>query len=794
MNPENKILPDDPRLTTYALGEMEAAEQSEFEQLLQQDADARTAVEAIRSTALTLGSALEGEPHPLADASLSHAAILPGGDPRKLDGGPGTSPIRRLAKVIRFPQLYFVVSTAAAACFAAFFIYWSNEQTAREAMKAQYVQVDLASAEALKKAQANRMAERSAAAKESVESRAMAKVAAAPAPAPTVTFAVPVAADEAVAPKDDAKNEVGRLDEADKPIALSPFEVSAAPAANSIAGASVGSTAAPAPAPQTYTWSSDSGSLANVQQAGSTSGAKYKGIAAAGGNARFYGAMRMEPKSFADAPSPVGDVRLRQKLGKDQEFNTEAYSQLVENPFLAVAQNPLSTFSIDVDTAAYANLRRFLTSGQRPPRDAVRIEELVNYFPYHYAGPADQTPFAASMEVAGAPWTPEHRLVRIGLKGREISDAARPKANLVFLLDVSGSMDEPNKLPLVKQSLHLLVNKLRPDDRVAIVVYAGASGMALPSTPARDQKKILEAIDQLQPDGSTNGAAGIQLAYDIAKANFITGGVNRVILATDGDFNVGTTSEGELTSLIEEKAKSGVFLTVLGFGMGNYKDSTLEKLADKGNGNYAYIDNATEARKALVEQAGGTLVTIAKDVKIQVEFNPAKVQAYRLIGYENRVLRNEDFNNDKVDAGEIGAGHTVTALYELVPAGSPMPETGSVDTLKYQKVDARQNATYAASSELLTLKVRYKEPTGDVSKKLEFPLRDSDHNFEQASADFKFAASVAAFGMILRDSPHKGEATFADVTNWAQSGIEDDAGGYRSEFIGLVHAAEAVVR
>jgi Ca-activated chloride channel family protein len=501
--------------------------------------------------------------------------------------------------------------------------------------------------------------------------------------------------------------------------------------------------------------------------------------------------------SYNSLKAPFGDVRMRQANRvtlKEEEHNTEAYAPLTENAFLAVAQNPLSTFSIDVDTAAYSNLRRFLASGTRPPRDSVRIEELVNYFPYRYAAPKDQTPFAASMEVASAPWTPEHRLVRIGLKGREVTDAARPKANLVFLLDVSGSMDEPNKLPLVKQSLRMLVGKLRPDDRVAIVVYAGASGMALPSTSAREQSKIIGAIDQLAPEGSTNGAAGIQLAYDIAKANFVAGGVNRVILATDGDFNVGMTSESELITLIEEKAKSGVFLTVLGFGMGNYKDSMLEKLADKGNGNYAYIDNAAEARKSLIEQAGGTLVTIAKDVKIQVEFNPAKVQAYRLIGYENRVLRAEDFNNDKVDAGEIGAGHTVTALYELVPAGAAMPETGSVDALKYQKVEAKPATAYAASAELLTLKVRYKEPTGETSRKLEFPLRDSDHTFEQASPDFKFAASVAAFGMILRDSPHKGAATFADVTNWAQSGIEDDAGGYRSEFIELVHTAETLVR
>ena len=507
---------------------------------------------------------------------------------------------------------------------------------------------------------------------------------------------------------------------------------------------------------------------------------------------------------LASAPAERSHIESERASAK---FNTEAYAYQAENSFLAAAENPLSTFSIDVDTASYANMRRFLTAGQRPPRDAVRIEELVNYFPYRYAPPpasrgeSSAPPFAAHLEMAGAPWAPEHRLVRIGLKGREVSDAARPKANLVFLVDVSGSMNEPNKLPLVQQSMRLMLEKLRADDRVAIVVYAGASGLALPSTSVREKTTILAAIDELRPGGSTNGAAGIQLAYDIAKANFVTGGVNRVLLATDGDFNVGTTSEGDLMRLIQDKAKSGVFLSVLGFGFGNLKDATLEQLADKGNGNYAYIDTLQEAKKSLVEQAGGTLVTIAKDVKIQVEFNPALVQAYRLIGYENRMLQKEDFNNDKVDAGEIGAGHTVTALYEVVPVGVAMPESvGSVDALKYQKTVDESRAAgpaakprVAASGELLTVKIRYKEPAGDVSRKLEFPLRDNGQTFAEASADFKFAASVAAFGMILRESAHKGTATLAEVVAWSQAGLEQDPGGYRSEFVGLVKQTEALL-
>ncbi len=421
---------------------------------------------------------------------------------------------------------------------------------------------------------------------------------------------------------------------------------------------------------------------------------------------------------------------------------------------------------------------------------------MVNYFPYHYTPPTGSVPFAVALEAAAAPWNPAHRLVRIGLKGREVTDAARPPANLVFLLDVSGSMHQANKLPLVKQSLRLLVEKLRPDDHVAIAVYAGASGLALPSTSASRKDEILEAIDRLEAGGSTNGAMGIQLAYDIAKANFITGGVNRVILATDGDFNIGLTSEGDLVRLVQEKAKSGVFLSVLGFGMGNLKDDTLEQLADKGNGNYAYIDSLAEARKSLVEQAGGALLTIAKDVKLQVEFNPAVVSAYRLIGYENRLLAKEDFNNDRVDAGEIGAGHTVTALYEVVPVDAEPPaEAPAVDALKYQVVKTPNAKIQTPNNpEMLTVKIRYKEPAGDVSSKLEFPLRDTGAAFAGASPDFKFAAAVAAFGMVLRDSPYRGASTLADVAAWGRAGIESDAGGYRAEFISLVERAQSVVQ
>jgi Ca-activated chloride channel homolog len=470
---------------------------------------------------------------------------------------------------------------------------------------------------------------------------------------------------------------------------------------------------------------------------------------------------------------------------------TEAYDHITDNAFEAVTAEPLSTFSIDVDTASYSNVRRHLDGGSLPPAGAVRIEELVNYFDYDYEAPSGREPFTSHVEVAGCPWNADHRLARIGLKGWEIPNDERPDSNLVFLLDVSGSMNQPNKLPLLKDALGLLVEQLGASDRVAIVVYAGAAGLVLPSTSARDGRAILEAMDRLKAGGSTHGSDGIHLAYETAANHFIEGGVNRVILATDGDFNVGTTSQSGLVDLVEDKARSGIFLTVLGFGMGNYKDSTLEKLADKGNGNYAYIDTQAEARKVLVEQISGTLVTIAKDVKIQVEFNPAQVGHYRLIGYENRIMAAEDFDDDTKDAGEIGAGHTVTALYEIVPAGVPL-DTPGVDALKYQQ--PANLSTAASSGEMMTLKLRYKEPDGHTSELLVFPVTDSGRSYAGASPDFKFAASVASFGMLLRDSPHKGTSSFDGVIELAGEGAVRDRHGYRAEFIRLVKKARNLSR
>lgn len=474
----------------------------------------------------------------------------------------------------------------------------------------------------------------------------------------------------------------------------------------------------------------------------------------------------------------------------EQLTGSETYAQLPQNSLFAPAQAPLSTFSIDVDTAAYANVRRFLNQGQRPPVEAVRLEELVNYFSYNYPQPVEGKPFSVTVDFTETPWNPAHRLARIGLKGREIATDQRPASNLVFLVDVSGSMDAPNKLPLVRQSLGLLLEKLGENDRVGIVTYAGQSRVALQSLNGTNKAAIKTAVDELQPGGSTNGASGIQLAYQMAQEHFIKGGVNRVILATDGDFNVGITSQTDLQNLITERARGGVFLSVLGYGMGNLKDSTMEMLADKGNGNYAYIDSLSEARKVLSEEMSGTLVTIAKDVKIQVEFNPAVVQAYRLLGYENRLLAKEDFNDDRKDAGEIGAGHTVTALYEIIPVGTPGP-VPVVDGLKYQAqpVQAEAPKTSPASSETMTVKLRYKAPDGDVSQLIESGVTDKGQKLAEAPGDTKFASAVAGFALLLKNADIHGNLTWEQVRQLALAGKGEDKSGYRGEFLQLIDKA-----
>lgn len=459
---------------------------------------------------------------------------------------------------------------------------------------------------------------------------------------------------------------------------------------------------------------------------------------------------------------------------------TETYAHVIENGILPVVDHPLSTFSIDTDTASYSNIRRFLLQGQLPPPDAVRIEECLNYFTYDYPPADGDVPFSIHAEVAGCPWNHAHRLAKIGIQGRTVSNEQRPAANLVFLLDVSGSMNHPKKLPLLKESMRLLVEQLGESDHIAIVVYAGAAGMVLPSTSASQTKKIGDAIDQLQAGGSTNGAIGITLAYQIAVENMIPNGINRVILCTDGDFNVGITDRSELTRLIEDKAKSGIFLSVLGFGMGNIKDDTMEGLADRGNGNYAYIDSFNEAKKVLVDQVSGTLVTIAKDVKIQVHFNPAQVAGYRLIGYDNRRLANRDFADDTKDAGEIGAGHSVTALYEIVPASTPTPDAVT------NEPSIPRNA-----SELFTVKLRYKQPNDQFSQESQFAVADRGTSFNEASSDFRFAAAVTEFAMLLKNSAHRGQATYESILELKDS-ARNDPKGYRTEFFELVRQARGL--
>lgn len=502
-------------------------------------------------------------------------------------------------------------------------------------------------------------------------------------------------------------------------------------------------------------------------------------------------------KAAANASRTLGsrlvpDYSLPIDEGRGPGIAGDRFEPITDNPFRRVSEHPLSTFSVDVDTASYSKVRDFLLRANQLPRpDAVRIEELVNYFDYDYQPPSADAehPFAARAEIASCPWNDEHRLARIAIKGKPIRASERPRCNLVFLLDTSGSMNAPNKLPLVRDGMRMLIGQLREDDRVAIVVYAGSAGRVLDSTPVSQNRKIRHALTELAAGGSTNGGAGIALAYQTARDHFVEGGVNRVMLCTDGDFNVGTTGTDELVRMVEREAKGGVFLSVLGFGMGNHNDAMLEKISGRGNGNYAFIDNREEARKVLVEQADGTLVTIAKDVKLQLEFNPVHVSSYRLIGYENRVLAKEDFNDDKKDAGEIGAGHAVTALYELVPADrKPDAIAPPVDELKYQRGPA--TTTAADSDEWLTLKLRYKQPDGETSTRVDFPLTDDGGTFESASDDFRFAAAVAGFGMQLRRSPYAGDWTLADVRRAAADAVGEARDGLRAEFLELVAKAQ----
>lgn len=499
-----------------------------------------------------------------------------------------------------------------------------------------------------------------------------------------------------------------------------------------------------------------------------------------------YHKVPMAAKVSGIAIGKADDVKIVLRGNRTPvNINDEDYGRFIENPFETPKTAPLSTFSIDVDNASYTNIRRFINNGQKVPTDAVRVEEMVNFFKYQYPQPKGNHPFSINTDYADCPWNAKHKLVRIGLQGKDIPMNDLPASNLVFLIDVSGSMFSQNKLPLLVESMKILVKELRPVDKVSMVVYAGAAGMVLPPTPGNKKQDIVDALDKLQAGGSTAGGAGIELAYRTAQENFIKGGNNRVILATDGDFNVGQSSNLDMEKLIEEKRKSGVFLTVLGYGMGNYKDSKMEILADKGNGNYAYIDNIQEAKRFLGKEFKGSMFAIAKDVKIQIEFNPTEVKAYRLIGYENRKLRPEDFTNDAIDAGELGSGHTVTALYEVIPAGVDSKFYNAPADLKYTE----QKTSTKFSGELATVKFRYKKPDGEKSTEMIHTIANKSESIEKASDDFKFSSAVAWFGLRLRESKLISESSIEDIRKLAKSGISNDVDGYKAEFVRLVESA-----
>lgn len=496
------------------------------------------------------------------------------------------------------------------------------------------------------------------------------------------------------------------------------------------------------------------------------------------------------PESGRVYDHQVGDKKnvkkTTKKADQDIDFNNEEYAALVENAFELTRNQPVSTFSIDVDNASYSNVRRMINYGKKVDPNSVRVEEMINYFKYDYPQPETGNPFSINTEYGNSPWNPKHKLLKIGLQGKNIPMDKLPASNIVFLIDVSGSMSEENKLPLLKSSLKVLLKQLRPKDKVGIVVYAGSAGMVLPPTSAGEKEKIIKALDNLQAGGSTAGGAGIELAYKLAKENFIKGGNNRVVLATDGDFNVGASSTTDIETLITEKRKTGIFLTCLGYGMGNYKDNTMETLADKGNGNYAYIDNMQEAEKFLGKEFAGNIYTIAKDVKIQIEFNPKFVKSYRLIGYENRKLRNEDFINDKIDAGELGSGHTVTALYEVIPANVASEFIPKETKLKYSEISKKKNF----GDEMATIKFRYKKPDGDKSMEITKVIKKEDKS--SVSPDFKFASSVAWFGLVLRNSELITKKDLSDIENLAKQGKSKDEEGYRSEFIRLIESYKTI--
>lgn len=776
---------DDPRLTAFALGEIdEAAEQAEVEARLAEDPEAAAFVEDVRRMARLLTDEFQKEHQapPSLDPARREAVE------RELAGSP-----QRRASTFPFamPRIrsYALAAAALVAVGGVSVVLMQRAEKNRSAL-------DVASRHDYEPAPAPAPAPE-----------------AMPAPAPTATLALappPPMAAPATAPADARSTDRYSVSDFSPAAAAGgrgamPSSKSAAPArlgrrlsageAEGLVAAQVqtGKPVSPPTDPKFFAMKARSyGSNPAGPGAPPPAGADLSRSNTRDKDQTAANQPEVAGLLVKEAKEKLGDLaELKQNFDDQlgQGVDREAFAAIVENPFVRVADQPLSTFGVDVDTASYANVRRFLIGENRlPPPDAVRIEEMVNYFRYNYAPPQDDRPFSVNVEFARCPWQAEHRLLRVGLKGREVSIANRPPSNLVFLIDVSGSMREYNKLPWVKESLRMLVEKLGENDRVAIVVYAGTKGLALPSTTGDRKDLILAAIDHLEGGGSTNGGEGLKLAYDLAQKDFVAGGINRIILCTDGDFNTGdVTDVAAVTRLAEEKRATKVKLTVLGFGQGNLQDDLLEALANKGDGQYAYIDTLKEAQRVLVEQMSGTLLTIAKDVKLQLDFNPRFVGAYRLLGYENRVLQAQDFRDDTKDAGEIGAGHTVTALYELVPPGKEAAVPGA-DPSRFQE-PAKPKDDDLSKSAALVVNLRYKQPDGDVSTGFDLTATDPGGDYADASTDFKFAASVAEFGLLLRRSKFVGQATYEAVLELAQASQGDDPGGDRKEFLDLVRRA-----
>lgn len=895
MNP-SQLSPDDPRLTAYALGELEGEELAAVESALRLQPALRATVDEVREAAGQFESALLAEIQldPIAEAEMPAAmatsprplaATVPGSDFQAQDTA---SYGKRQAKVLSFPRLYYIVGGMAAACFAIYAAFWSPEPQGPSPWNAgsgvgintgtPATAPTVATATGQPQPQSQSQSQPPLVALDVAPPAAERVDPIAPGdpatPTPTTPFVTPELTSPAIAVAPTpaltpATSPTPQIETAPSAPVTSPVEATLPAPTPLPAPTLVASDTPPAPVP-TPDPVVDTVALATAEPAAVLVRAVFNGGAPsiatrtdlispareAPAEAAYDPDALVPFKSLATAvapgepsgrallltnpiPAPTSDdiVVLAPMLVSGQRdyanarfvrrsartrglseprylpqapagalFSRRAdtYVHTPDNEFVLTRLNTLSSFSVESDTASYGHVRRALEQGQLPAREAVRIEELVNYFPYAYAPPRDDAPFAAALEVTEAPWAPEHRLVRIALKGREIPTAQRPALNLVFLVDVSASMNQANRLPLVKESMRMLVGTLRADDRVAIVTYGSASGLVLPSTPVARAEQIFTTLDSLSTAGTTNGGLGIQVAYATAQANAVAGGINRIVLCTDGDFNVGTTDEESLVRLIEERARAGIHFTAFGFGMGEQREVTLERLADKGHGLFGYIDSRREAETLLVERVNGSLVTIAKDVSVHVDFNPAKVSSYRLIGYENPLLRREDFSPDKSGAGEIGAGHTVTALYEVVPVGAEKPadRDPAGDQFRYQHVSGVSSRPASVGrvepfgNELLKVSVDYKRPNALLASTLTFPLTDAGLKFASAPADFRFAAAVAQFGMILRDSPHRGSGTLGNVLAWATAAAPaaSDIGGHRAEFIDLVRKAQVLVR